>query len=169
VLDEAIRTLYRYDAWATGRLLDVAAEISADDLTANPASRERSIRDTFVHMVAAQRRWLAWWGGSASAADAQKVTLAPSDYPDIESIRAAQEETAERMRSFVDGLTDARLGERLSADASQGGWSPALWQLMLHVSTHGTQHRAEIAAMLTALDHSPGNLDMTVFYASGRD
>jgi uncharacterized damage-inducible protein DinB len=168
VLDEAIRTLYRYDTWATNRLLDVAAEVSAGDFTASPASRERSIRDTFVHMVSGQRRWLAWWDGSLSAADAQRVTLAPSDFPGVESIRAAHDETAERLRSFVEGLTDARLRETLSADASQGGWSAALWQLMLHVANHGTQHRAEVAAMLTALDHSPGNMDMTVFYASSR-
>jgi uncharacterized damage-inducible protein DinB len=38
-----------------------------------------------------------------------------------------------------------------------------LWQMMFHVVNHGTQHRSEIAAMLTAFDHSPGALDMTAF------
>jgi uncharacterized damage-inducible protein DinB len=35
-----------------------------------------------------------------------------------------------------------------------------LWQMMLHVANHGTQHRSEAAAMLTSFGHSPGNLDL---------
>ena len=38
-----------------------------------------------------------------------------------------------------------------------------LWQLMLHVVNHGTQHRAEAAAMLTEYGHSPGDIDFTIY------
>lgn len=35
-----------------------------------------------------------------------------------------------------------------------------LWEVMLHVANHATQHRSEVALMLTTFRHSPGDLDI---------
>ena len=38
-----------------------------------------------------------------------------------------------------------------------------MWQALLHVFNHGTQHRSEVAALLTAAGRSPGDLDLIDF------
>ena len=46
-----------------------------------------------------------------------------------------------------------------------------VWQMLVHVVNHGTQHRAEAAVLLTGEGRSPGELDM-IDYAeelAGRD
>jgi uncharacterized damage-inducible protein DinB len=35
-----------------------------------------------------------------------------------------------------------------------------VWQMLVHVMNHGTQHRSEAAAVLTAEGRSPGELDI---------
>jgi uncharacterized damage-inducible protein DinB len=38
---------------------------------------------------------------------------------------------------------------------------------MAHLISHSTQHKTEAAAILTGLDHSPGDIDMILFFNEG--
>ena len=38
-----------------------------------------------------------------------------------------------------------------------------VWQMLVHVFNHGTQHRSEAALVLTQEGHSPGEMDLIDF------
>jgi len=59
----------------------------------------------------------------------------------------------------ADTLDDAALSRREEGIA--------VWQCLAHVVNHGTQHRSEAAALLTAAGASPGEIDL-IFFAEER-
>src|SRR5665811_1173121 len=126
-----------------------------------PPCQPSSLGGDQVHLIAAQRRWLAWWDGSLPADQALRSQLNPADHPNLASVRAAWETMDRATQAFVDGLTDADV-ERVYSTSMPNGtlFRQSLWQMMLHVVNHGTQHRSEVAAMLTGFGHSPGDLDL---------
>jgi uncharacterized damage-inducible protein DinB len=164
MLAEALRTLYGYNIWATERLIAVAADLAPERLLAPGHAGHGSIRDTLVHLMATHRGWLSWWDGSLPPAEAYALQLDPATFPDAAALRVAWAAIAQQTRAFVAGLSDEEAGRALTHALPNGTiFSMALWQMMLHVANHGTQHRSEVAAMLTAAGHSPGNLDLLYY------
>jgi uncharacterized damage-inducible protein DinB len=108
----------------------------------------------------AQKSWLSWWDGSLSAADAYRLRLHPADYPDVLALRSLWAALEAQTVAFVRGLTDADMA-RVYENALPNGHVERLRlsTMMLHVANHGTQHRSEVAAMLTGFGLSPDQLD----------
>jgi uncharacterized damage-inducible protein DinB len=114
--------------------------------------------------LATQRGWLQWWSGVLSADEAYRLQVDPADFPDLESMRSFHEQVRQELRAFLDRLGEDDTQRVLSHTMPDGtAFRMRLWQLMLHVANHGTQHRSEVAALMTAAGASPGDLDL-VFY-----
>ena len=45
-------------------------------------------------------------------------------------------------------------------------YTRSVWEVLVHLVNHGTHHRGEVAAAVTQLGHSPGDLDMIVYFNS---
>jgi len=160
VFAEAVRDLYRYNDWATRHILDVAEGVSQEQLLTPGTAGHGSTRDTLVHLMRTQRGWLSWWDGSLPADQAYGLRLNPADYPDVAALRAYWTSLQEQTRAFVDGLADDDLARVYEEPAPNGQTIRfVLSTMMLHVANHGTQHRSEVAAMLTGFGQSPGDLD----------
>ena len=156
---DLVRTLYRYSEWATARILDAATRLSPEQLAAPSGASYSSVRETLVHIMGAQWLWLSRWNGTSPTA-----MLDARQFPGLESIRARWEQIEHDTRRFVTNLTDTDLARVVEYRNTRGErWAYPLWQQVVHQVNHATQHRGEIAAALTQLGHSPGDLDLLIF------
>ena len=164
MLADAIRNSYRYDEWATMKIFDAAGSLTPEQLDAQGSIPHGTIRQTLLHLLIVHKRFLSWWDGSLPAQEAYSLTANSVDYPDLASVHMLWEQIAEQTRAFVDGLHDVDAERHLSTTGPDGSdFGFPLWQMMQHIANHNTQHRSEIAVMLTKAGSSPGDIDL-IFY-----
>jgi uncharacterized damage-inducible protein DinB len=156
------RTLFAYGAWATARILDTAARLNPEQLHAPVFEGLPPIQRTLAHTLGAEVIWRQRWEGTSPPA-----LLTTADVPTLPELRARWDAETAALTARLAGLDDEALGRAISyADTKGRPFTTPLWQVLAHVANHGTQHRAEVAAMLTALGHSPGDMDMILYFRS---
>jgi uncharacterized damage-inducible protein DinB len=164
MLTETLRTFYGYNRWATERVLDTAIQLTPEQLDVPAGGEQRSVRETLLHLMTTQKGWLSWWDGSLPAEEAYRLRLDPARYPDVAALRELWDALEQQTQAFLDRLDDDLLQRVYSSQMPDGSeWQMVLWKMMLHLANHGTQHRSEVAALLTGFGYSPGDLDM-IFY-----
>lgn len=156
-MKEAIVALYEYGEWANARLLDKAEALTAAQLAQSFSKGALAILPTFGHMIGADIRWLARFQNHVPPA------LSVADFPTLAVVRQRFEEVRAARRRYLASLDDAALPATIRWVRDDGAVEFPRWQALLQCANHGTQHRAEIAAMLTDLGRSPKDLDFSVF------
>jgi uncharacterized damage-inducible protein DinB len=146
-----IRYLFGYDRWATRRILGQLDGADEALWGATGVVGDRGLGSILVHQLGAHQRWRH---GLALSPEVPRPEREP--LPAAPALVAAWEAEWPALDAWLDTLDDALLERR-----DEG---IPLWQMLAHVVNHGTQHRAEAAALLTAADRSPGDLDM-IFHA----
>jgi uncharacterized damage-inducible protein DinB len=142
-----IRFLFGYDRWATRRVLDAARDIDDVTWSAKDVVDERGLGGILIHQLGAHQRWRHSLSGAPGTPRPERDPL-----PAIDDLIAAWDREWEAVEVWLDSIDDAFLMGRED--------DVPVWQLLAHVVNHGTQHRSEAAALLTAAGHSPGDLDM---------
>ena len=159
---EYFRTMIDYQYWARDRLLAAVEQLNPSDYLAPRPMDYGSIHGTLVHTYAADVIWHSRWNGVSP-----DRLLTPEDVPDLKSLVERWRQIEPQIREFVGGLTDEDVRMRVVDYRSTEGdqLRRLLWQTLAHLVNHGTNHRSEVAAAATQLGHSPGDLDLVVYFA----
>lgn len=139
--------------------MNAAAQVTQEQFLAPGTYPHGGLRGTLVHTLFAEWIWRKRWEG-----DSPTYRIREDEFSTFDSLRTRWLEEEQHLMSFVDHLTDEKLNGRVQYRSTKGEpYERILWQAMAHVVNHGTQHRAEAAAILTDLGHSPGDVDMVYF------
>jgi uncharacterized damage-inducible protein DinB len=161
-MKELIASLYEYGIWANERLLAKAAKLDPAQLTQRMSKGADPILPTFGHLVGADLRWFARWRGETPP------EVSPTDFGGLDVVRQRWEPLYRARRAYIESLDDAALRASMQWIRPTGTLTLPRWQAMVQCANHGTQHRSEIAAMLTDFGHSPGDLDFTIYSVERR-
>ena len=153
---EYIKLLYAYHHWANERVLQTVQRIDSD--LGQEATRRDSARihDTLVHLVGSEALWRSRWQAGAPS---QRLTT--DDLPTLLAVQQRWQDEQQQIQLFIDSLQEDDLAAPLTYSNLRGqSVTVPLAVTLLQVSTHGVQHRSEIALILTEMGYSPGDLDL---------
>jgi uncharacterized damage-inducible protein DinB len=158
-LNEA-RLLHAFNAWATQRIFDALAPLSAEQLTGDMRASHGSIHGTLTHLVGAEKMWLSRWVGKPDAA-----MLNAQDAPTTAALKAVWEKTGFETARWLGTLSDRKLQETFTMTAANGmTYRHTFAQALQHVTDHSTYHRGQIITLLRQLGVTPPSTGLIRFF-----
>lgn len=152
--------LLDYHEWAYDRLLDDCALLADEDYRRPCGLFFGSIHATLNHLAVADRLWLARVLGEAQPyrrLDAEAAT-------DLAGLRRLLLDGVERWQAWLADRTDAELGQVLRyASVTRGEQQRRIDDILTHVVNHGSHHRGQVTAALTAMGQEAPVLDYIYF------
>lgn len=150
------RKLYEYH-FALNRKIwdDYVAALTETQFTQDLDYSVGSIRNHTVHMMVVDKRWFCGLRGE----DVPDFPD-PEAFPDRAAVRTMWDQVEADMRGYLNGLSPEMLDRPFPAGLT-------VWEVLFHVLNHGTDHRAQVLAMLHRLGVATGPQDYAL-YVMGR-
>ena len=141
----AFRHFYDYHFNENRHIWDnYVAPLSHEQFTQPAPYSLGSVHDQIVHLISADDTWFSGLRGLEIP-----EPLDPARFEDRESIRAHWDTVEQMMRDYLAKLGDDMLFTKPFAEGEDKDL--ILWQVLLHVGNHGTDHRAQILRLLNDL------------------
>jgi uncharacterized damage-inducible protein DinB len=154
----AFRHFYDYHFTENRKTWDsYVTQLSHEQFTQDVAYSHGSVRDQIVHLMSVDDVWFSELRGVEPS-----ELLPPADFDDRESIRAHWDSVEQSMRDYLAGLQDDMLFDKPIGEPEEDK-DLVVWQVLLHVVNHGTDHRAQLLRLLNDLGVATTSQDY-IFY-----
>lgn len=143
---DAFRHFYEYHFAENRKTWDgYVMDLSPEQFTQAVDYSHGSVRDQIVHLMNADEVWFS------ELQDIQpSEPLPPANGDDRQTIRAHWDRVEQMMREYLAELRDKMLFEKPIKEPEEDK-DLVVWQVLLHVANHGTDHRAQILRLLNEL------------------
>ena len=153
--------LLDYVRWGNDTVIAGARMLPQDALHAPVRVAWLSPLGILTHMLAAERVWLARWRGHSPDA-----TPPTNNITSLDELVAAWKPVDAGLRAFIAAHP---ADHPVSYTTLRGEpFTQPLWQLVMHVVNHNTEHRSQVALVLAQHAIDSGNLDL-VYYLRERE
>lgn len=143
---DAFRHFYNYHFAENRNIWDrYVTSLSYEHFTQPVDYSHGSVRDQIVHLMSADDTWFSELRGVEPS-----EPVRPADFDDRESIRAYWDNVEQDMRGYLAELRDDMLFTKPIEEPEEDK-DLIVWQVLLHVVNHGTDHRAQILRLLNDL------------------
>lgn len=144
--------IFKHHRWANERLVEACASLGSDELDQTSPGTYGSIRDTIVHLLAAEERFLELLGERLDGASLREHEQSP----DLDELRRRAKRSGERLALVAQRASGATL--------ARGEWRGEPYAipvsiLLAQALNHASEHRAQVATVLGAHGITPPALD----------
>jgi uncharacterized damage-inducible protein DinB len=154
---DAFRHFYAYH-FALNRFMwnNYITALTPGQFTQPAGYSHGSVRDQVSHLMGTDEAWFRDLGALEASAP-----LDPARQDDRPYLRARWDAIENQMRAYLANLRDDMLPQRPIAEGEDKDL--LLWQILLHVVNHGTDHRAQLLRLLNDLGLQTTSQDY-IFY-----
>lgn len=140
---DAFRHFYNYHFAENRKVWEHVASLSFEQFTQPVDYSHGSVRDQIVHLIDAEQMWF-----SELRAFRPMEPLPAADSDDRDVIRAYWDDVEQKIRAYLaDDLRDDMLFSKPIKEPEEDK-DLIVWQVLLHVANHATDHRAQLLRVL---------------------
>ncbi|GIN70263.1 protein DinB [Bacillus sp. J14TS2] len=163
----SVLTMYKYHIWANEVILNRLKELPQDVFHKEVNSGFSSAAKTMCHIYLTDLAWLEIISGT-SMSDAMAYTnqlTEQMETKNIEEMKVVFTELSKRYKKYLNDQTNYE--KVIEVDNPYAGLlETTIFETILHLVTHGSYHRGNIATMLRQIGHTSVMQDFGLFLYS---
>jgi len=154
----AFRHFYDYHFVENRKIWDsYVTQLTHEQFTKDAGYSHGSVRDLLVHLMDVDEVWFSELQGIEPS-----EPIPPANVDDRGTIRAHWDSVEQSMRNYLEALQDGMLFDKPIKEPEEDK-DLIVWQVLLHVVNHGTDHRAQLLRLLNDLGVKTTSQDY-IFY-----
>jgi uncharacterized damage-inducible protein DinB len=161
-----IITVFDYNFWAFERIWECISQISDEQFLTEIDYSTGSIRNVVVHMMSGNQNWMSRLQGTE-----MPPRLYFEEFDSLSKTKAKWDELQKEFLDHLNSFDQEQLDGTVEWELlSQGLKSTnSRWEILLHLANHGTDHRAQILAILHHHFHVKTAEQDMIYYLAERE
>jgi len=155
---DAFRHFYNYHFTENRKVWEHVALLTFEQFTQPVDYSRGSVREQVIHLLDAEDVWFSELGGAEPSEPLPETT----DIDDRDVIRAHWDKVEQKIRAYLADLQDDVLFTKPIKEPDEDK-DLIVWQVLLHVANHATDHRAQLLRVLHDLGVKTTSQDY-IFY-----